>query len=68
MNKDVDELIKNLRSAADELESIKNTNSPKEIKHMLENPGGLMSCCGTCTLVSPTAPCANTCIEVSPLF
>lgn len=68
MSQHIDELISKLRKAADELEVIKKSGSDEDIKNALETKGGLMSCCGTCTLVSPTQPCANTCIKLSPFM
>ncbi|MCR3759686.1 hypothetical protein [Clostridium felsineum] len=68
MSQNIDELVKNLRAAADELDTLKNSNSPEVVKHIVENPSGLMSCCGTCTGVSAIPPCQNACIKVSPLM
>jgi len=59
------ELIQKFRNAAENLESIK---SNEDLMAEAEKVGGLMSCCGTCTLVSFVPPCKNACIKVSPLF
>ncbi|ADL50707.1 hypothetical protein [Clostridium cellulovorans] len=68
MSKNIDDLIKNLRSAADQLDSIKDSASDEDIKKVIENNVEPMSCCGTCTGVPPIPPCENTCVSLPPFM
>ena len=60
----IDEMVKKLRDAADQLETYKD-KTPEEAEHAVES---LQSCCGDCTLLPPTPPCASTCVQVSALW
>ena len=63
-NAELDVLTQRLRDAAAAVGKLKG-KSPTEIVNSVAQ---LQACCGTCTLVPPSPPCANTCIQVSPLM
>lgn len=65
-NDEIARLVAQLREAAAQLES-QAQQDPHDALKTVEN-GHVLSCCGTCTAVSSIPPCANACIQVSPLF
>ena len=63
-NAELDALTKRLRDAVAAVGAMQG-KSPAE---MASSIAQLQACCGTCTAVSPSPPCANACIALPPLM